>query len=70
MTIVFLARFDDALVVFSGSGDGPRRGRGGRDGARGTGSAKILSPERIKYLSIVVFLAIGIIVIVTTIAGM
>ena len=69
VTIVFLARFDDALVVFLGAVMGLVAAVA-VETVLGNRLAKILSPERIKYLSIVVFLAIGIIVIVTTIAGM
>jgi putative Ca2+/H+ antiporter (TMEM165/GDT1 family) len=69
VTIVFLAKFDDALVVFLGAVMGLVAAVA-VETVLGNRLAKVLSPERIKYLSIVIFLAIGLIVIVTTIAGM
>jgi putative Ca2+/H+ antiporter (TMEM165/GDT1 family) len=68
VTIVLLARFDDALVVFLGAVIGLIAAVA-VETALGNRLGKILSPQRIRYLSIVIFLAIGLIVIVTTIAG-
>jgi Ca2+/H+ antiporter, TMEM165/GDT1 family len=68
VTIVLLARFDDALVVFLGAVIGLVAAVA-VETALGNRLGRILSPQRIKYLSIVIFLAIGLIVIVTTIAG-
>ena len=68
MTIVFLARFQDALVVFAGAVIG-LVGAVAVETALGNRLGRVLSPKRIKYLSIVVFTVIGVTVIVTTLAG-
>jgi putative Ca2+/H+ antiporter (TMEM165/GDT1 family) len=68
VTIVFVARFQDALVVFSGAVIG-LVGAVGVETALGNRLGRVLSPERIKYLSIVVFTVIGVTVIVTTLVG-
>jgi Ca2+/H+ antiporter, TMEM165/GDT1 family len=68
VTIVLLARFNDALVVFLGAVMGLVAAVA-VETALGNRLGKILSPQRIKYLSIAIFVAIGLIVIVTTIAG-
>jgi Ca2+/H+ antiporter, TMEM165/GDT1 family len=68
VTIVLLARFDDVLVVFLGAVIGLVAAVA-VETALGNRLGRVLSPRRIRYLSIVIFLAIGLIVIVTTIAG-
>lgn len=68
VTIVFLARFQDALVVFAGAVVG-LVGAVAVETALGNRLGRVLSPRRIKYLSIAVFTVIGVTVIVTTLAG-
>lgn len=68
VTIVFLARFQDALVVFAGAVVG-LVGAVAVETALGNRLGRVLSPRRIKYLSIAVFTVIGVAVIVTTLAG-
>jgi Ca2+/H+ antiporter, TMEM165/GDT1 family len=65
VTIVLLARFEDVLVVFSGAVIGLVAAVA-VETALGNRLGKVLSPQRIKYLSIIVFLIIGTVVIATT----
>lgn len=66
MTIVFVARFSDALLVFFGAvlalmlASGVETFLGARLG-------KVLSSGRVRILSLVVFVAIGIVIIATTV---
>ncbi len=69
VTVVFLARFQDALVVFAGAVIG-LVGAVAVETALGNRLGRILSPKRIKYLSIIVFIVIGATVIATTLLGM
>ena len=69
VTIVFLARFENALVVFSGAVIGLVAAVA-VETALGNRLGKVLSPRRIKYVSIAVFTVIGVTVIVTTLLGM
>jgi putative Ca2+/H+ antiporter (TMEM165/GDT1 family) len=68
VTIVFLARFQDILLVFSATLVG-LIGAVGVETALGNRLGKVLSSRTIKYLSIIVFTIIGTTVIVTTILG-
>jgi putative Ca2+/H+ antiporter (TMEM165/GDT1 family) len=68
VTIVFVARFQDALVVFAGAVVG-LIGAVAVETALGNRLGRLLSPKRIKYLSIAVFTVIGVTVIVTTLAA-
>jgi Ca2+/H+ antiporter, TMEM165/GDT1 family len=68
VTIVLLARFEDALVVFAGAVTG-LVGAVAVETALGNRLGRMLSPKRIGYLSICVFTVIGVTVIVTTLAG-
>jgi putative Ca2+/H+ antiporter (TMEM165/GDT1 family) len=68
VTIIMVARFNDALVVFLGAVVGLIAAVA-VETALGNRLGKVLSPERIKYLSILIFIAIGTIVIVTTLFG-
>jgi putative Ca2+/H+ antiporter (TMEM165/GDT1 family) len=68
VTIVFLARFQDVLVVFTGAVTG-LVGAVAVETALGNRLGRVLSPKRIKYLSILVFTVIGVTVIVTTLVG-
>lgn len=68
VTIVFLAHFQDALVVFSGTVVG-LVGAVAVETALGNKLGKVLSRKRIKYLSIVVFTVIGVTVLATTLLG-
>ncbi len=65
VTIVFLARFEDALVVFSGAVVGLVAAVA-VETALGNRLGKVLSRRRIRYLSIVVFTVIGVTVMVTS----
>ena len=68
VTIVFLARYQDAVVVFAGAVIGLVAAVG-VETALGNRLGRILSPRRIKYLSIAVFTVIGVTVIATTLFG-
>jgi Ca2+/H+ antiporter, TMEM165/GDT1 family len=68
LTIVLLARFEDALVVFAGAVIGLIAAVA-VETALGNRLGRVLSPKRIKYLSIAVFTIIGVTVIVTTLVG-
>jgi putative Ca2+/H+ antiporter (TMEM165/GDT1 family) len=67
VTIVLLARFNDALVIFFGALIGLIAAVA-VETALGNRLGRVLSRKRIKYLSIAVFTVIGVTVIFTTIA--
>lgn len=67
VTIVLLARFNDALVIFSGALIGLIAAVA-VETALGNRLGRVLSRKRIKYLSIAVFTVIGVTVIVTTLS--
>ena len=66
VTIVLLARFQDALVVYAGAVIG-LVGAVAVETTLGNRLARVISPSRLRYLSIAVFLVIGTAVIATTI---
>lgn len=66
LTIVLLARFQDALVVFAGAVAGLVAAVG-VETALGSRLGRLLSPRRLKYLTVGVFLVIGTTVILTTV---
>jgi len=68
VTIVLLARFEDALLVFSGAVIGLVAAVA-VETALGSRLGRALSPKRIRYLSIAVFTVIGVTVIVTSLVG-
>jgi putative Ca2+/H+ antiporter (TMEM165/GDT1 family) len=68
VTIVFLARYQDALVVFAGAVIGLVAAVA-VETTLGNRLGRILSRKRIKYLSIAIFTVIGATVIVTTLFG-
>jgi Ca2+/H+ antiporter, TMEM165/GDT1 family len=68
VTIVLLARFGEVLVVFSGAVVGLVAAVA-VETTLGNRLGKVLSRERIRYLSVVVFLLIGSVVIATTLLG-
>ena len=68
LTIVFLARYQDALVVFAGAVIGLVAAVA-VETALGNRLGRVLSRKRIKYLSIAIFTIIGLTVIVTTLFG-
>ena len=68
VTIVFLARYQDALVVFLGAIIGLVAAVA-VETALGNRLGRVLSRKRIKYLSIAIFTIIGVTVIVTTLLG-
>jgi putative Ca2+/H+ antiporter (TMEM165/GDT1 family) len=68
LTIVFLARYQDALLVFAGAVIGLVAAVA-VETALGNRLRTVLSRRRIKYLSIAIFTVIGVTVIVTTLAG-
>lgn len=68
VTVVLLARFQDALVVFAGAVAG-LLGAVAVETALGSALAKVLSPRRVKALSVLVFVVIGTAVIATTVLG-
>jgi putative Ca2+/H+ antiporter (TMEM165/GDT1 family) len=68
VTIVFLARYQDALVVFAGAVIGLVAAVA-VETALGNRLGRVLSRKRIKYLSIAIFTIIGMTVIVTTLFG-
>jgi putative Ca2+/H+ antiporter (TMEM165/GDT1 family) len=68
VTIVFLARYQDALVVFGGAVVGLVAAVA-VETALGNRLGRVLSRKRIKYLSIAIFTVIGVTVIVTTLVG-
>ena len=68
VTIVYLARYQDALVVFAGAVIGLVAAVG-VETALGNRLGRVLSRKRIKYLSIAIFTIIGVTVIVTTLFG-
>jgi putative Ca2+/H+ antiporter (TMEM165/GDT1 family) len=68
VTIVFLARYQDALVVFAGAVIGLVAAVA-VETALGNRLGRVLSRKRIKYLSIAIFTVIGVTVIVTTLFG-
>ncbi len=69
ITVVFLARFQDVLVVFSGAVIGLVAATA-VETTLGNKLGKLLSPKRIKYLSIAVFIIIGTTVIATSLLGL
>ena len=69
LTIVLLARFQDIAAVFSGAVVGLVAAVA-VETALGNRLGKLLSPKRIKFLSIAVFAVIGTTVIVTSLAGL
>lgn len=68
LTVVFLARYQDALLVFAGAVVGLVAAVA-VETALGSRLGRVLSPRRIKYLSIAIFTVIGLTVIVTTLIG-
>ena len=68
VTIVFLARYQDAVVVFAGAVIGLVAAVA-VETALGNRLGRVLSRERIKYLSIAIFTIIGATVVVTTLLG-
>ena len=68
VTIVFLARYQDALVVFAGAVIGLVAAVA-VETALGNRLGTVLSRKRIKYLSIAIFTVIGVTVMVTTLLG-
>jgi putative Ca2+/H+ antiporter (TMEM165/GDT1 family) len=68
VTIVFVARFQDPLLVFSGAVVGLVAAVA-VETALGNRLGRVLSRKRIKYLSIAVFTVIGATVIVTSLFG-
>jgi putative Ca2+/H+ antiporter (TMEM165/GDT1 family) len=68
VTIVLLAHFQDALVVFTGAVAGLVAAVA-VETALGNRLGRVLSPRRIKTLSILIFLVIGLTVISTTLLG-
>ncbi|HUH99736.1 MAG TPA: TMEM165/GDT1 family protein [Nitrososphaerales archaeon] len=68
VTIVLLARFQDVLVVFIAAVIG-LVGAVAVETTLGNRLGRVLSPNRIKYLSIVIFVVIGATVIATTLLG-
>ena len=68
LTVVLLARFDDVLVVFSGAVIGLVAATA-VETTLGNRLGKLLSPRRIRYVSVTVFIIIGSIVIVTSLPG-
>ncbi|MDG6915303.1 MAG: TMEM165/GDT1 family protein [Nitrososphaerota archaeon] len=68
LTVVLLARFQDALLVFAGAVVGLVAAVG-VETALGNRLARVLSPRRLRVLSVVVFLAIGSAVIATTLGA-
>ena len=68
VTIVFVARYQDPLLVFSGAVVGLVAAVA-VETALGNRLGRLLSRKRIKYLSIAVFTVIGVTVIVTTLFG-
>jgi putative Ca2+/H+ antiporter (TMEM165/GDT1 family) len=68
VTIVLLARYQDALVVYFGAVIGLVAAVA-VETALGNRLGKVLSSKRIKYLSIAVFTVIGVTVIITSLIG-
>jgi Ca2+/H+ antiporter, TMEM165/GDT1 family len=68
VTILLLARFEDALVVFLGAVIGLVAAVA-VETALGNRLGRILSPKRIRALSIAIFIVIGVTVIVTSLLG-
>jgi putative Ca2+/H+ antiporter (TMEM165/GDT1 family) len=68
VTIVFLARYQDAVVVFAGAVIGLVAAVA-VETTLGNRLGRVLSRKRIKYLSITIFTIIGVTVIVTTLVG-
>jgi Ca2+/H+ antiporter, TMEM165/GDT1 family len=68
VTVVLLARFDDVKVVFSGAVIGLVAATA-VETLLGNRLGKLLSPKRIRYLSVAVFIIIGTTVIVTSLLG-
>ena len=68
LTVVFLARYQDALLVFAGAVLGLVAAVA-VETALGSRLGRVLSRRRIKYLSIAIFTVIGLTVIVTTLIG-
>ncbi len=69
LTIVFLARFQDVFAVFFGAVVGLIAAVA-VETALGNRLGRLLSPKRIKFLSIAVFTVLGATVIVTSLAGL
>jgi putative Ca2+/H+ antiporter (TMEM165/GDT1 family) len=68
VTVVLLARFEDVFAVFSGAVIGLIAAVA-VETALGNRLGRVLSPSRIKHVSIAVFIVIGTTVIVTTLIG-
>jgi Ca2+/H+ antiporter, TMEM165/GDT1 family len=68
LTIVLLARYQDALLVFAAAVSGLVAAVA-VETALGNRLGRVLSPKRIKYLSIAIFTVIGLTVIVTTLVA-
>ncbi len=68
LTVVLLAHFRDILLVSSGAVVG-LVAAAAVETALGNRLGKVLSPRRIRYLSVIVFILIGTTVIVTTLLG-
>ncbi|MGH9918926.1 MAG: TMEM165/GDT1 family protein, partial [Nitrososphaerales archaeon] len=68
VTIVFLARYQDALLVFAAAVLGLVAAVA-VETLLGSKLGRVLSPRRIKYLSMAIFTVIGLTVIVTTLVG-
>ena len=68
LTIVLLARFQDAVVVFAGAVIGLVAAVG-VETALGNRLGRLLSPKRLRYLTVTVFLVLGTTVILTTDVG-
>jgi putative Ca2+/H+ antiporter (TMEM165/GDT1 family) len=66
ITIVFVARFSNALLVFLGAVTA-LVSASALETVLGSKLKKFLSPKRLRYFSLIAFLAIGTIIIVTTI---
>jgi putative Ca2+/H+ antiporter (TMEM165/GDT1 family) len=69
VTVVLLARYDDVVVVFSGAVIGLVAATA-VETLLGNRLGRVLSPKRIRYLSVAVFTIIGTIVIVTSLPGL
>lgn len=68
LTVVLLARFQEALVVFAGAVIGLVAAVG-VETALGRRLGALLSPRRLRFLTVAVFLVIGTTVIATTVLG-
>lgn len=68
VTVVFVARFGDPVLVFSGAVIGLVAAVA-VETALGNTLGRLLSPRRIRHFSIVVFLLVGTTIMVTTLVG-